>query len=317
MTEVPLRVRADDPQYQRQLAGEAAFWERPQLFSIEMVESVGDGPFDRYGNRRFTGDERTPWYDTVSRHGPFRRGLLLGVSGLRQEARILETNPELHLTMMDASPGSLQRRHEALGPRFGTRMSLREQDLNFVQIEPGAYDVIISSGALHHIINIEHVAAQIAAGLAPGGWFFLQDYVAEERFDFSPEKRAFFEAFVARSIETGAIPTASRVRWPSADPWPHSPFEAIRSTDTLAVLRQHLDEVSCATTGAVIGLLMFLDLPARPNRWRKLPLVGGHRHLIKDMSPRFVREVEMLDEVMCDSGVLLPLQAFAAFRRRP
>ena len=69
MTEIPLRVQADDPEYQRQLAEEAAFWEKPHVFCCALVEEIGEGPFDRYRNRRFTGDERTPWFETIARHG--------------------------------------------------------------------------------------------------------------------------------------------------------------------------------------------------------------------------------------------------------
>ena len=125
-----------------------------------------------------------------------------------------------------------------------------------------------------------------------------------------------YEAFLAHSIAVGSVGSESVVRWPALEPWDHSPFEAIRSSDTLDVFAQHLQEDSRAVAGAMTGPLMFTDIPGRPNRWRRVPLIGGKRHLVKEYTSRFVQELQTLDEVMCDSGVLQPLEAFALYRKR-
>src|SRR5690242_21346001 len=127
-----LRVTADDPEYRRLAQLEAEYWARPHPYGLESLEKTQrfDGPVDRYTNARFTGDPAVPWEATVCRHGDFRRGLLLGTSMLAVESRILETNPRLHLTIVDLSPGALARRADVLGTRFPGRVETMVADLN-------------------------------------------------------------------------------------------------------------------------------------------------------------------------------------------
>ena len=92
------RVQRDDPEYQRLAAAEMDFWSKPHPFGLESLETIeSGGPVDRYNNKRFTGDARIPWYETIPRYGTFRRGLVLGTSAITVEGRILATNPSLHL----------------------------------------------------------------------------------------------------------------------------------------------------------------------------------------------------------------------------
>ncbi len=163
-----LRVTADDPDYRRLAAAEAEYWSGPVPFALEALEErFSEGPVDRYTNERFTGDPAVGWERAIARRGPFRRGLVLGLSALRVEGEILATNPGLHLTFMDLSAGSLARRADVLGARFPGRVATVCADLNFVELEPDAYDLIASSASLHHVTNLEHLAWQINAALRP------------------------------------------------------------------------------------------------------------------------------------------------------
>jgi hypothetical protein len=63
-----LRVTADDPEYRRLAAAEAAFWRQMHPMGLEATEhEYSDGPIDRYVNTRFTGDPDTTW--TRCRYG--------------------------------------------------------------------------------------------------------------------------------------------------------------------------------------------------------------------------------------------------------
>ncbi|HET6616168.1 MAG TPA: class I SAM-dependent methyltransferase [Dehalococcoidia bacterium] len=328
----PLRVRQDDAQYQQDLVDEAAFFDRPQFFGPEGAELVPkDDPIDQHNNRRLTGDPLVRWYETIARYGSFRRGMFLGVSGVHQERRILETNPALEMEFIDASPESLALREQQLGRAFAGRVRTRVADLNFIELPERQYDVIVSSSALHHIQNIEHVAAQVNRALVPGGYFFLQDYVAEERFQFSDTKKRVFEAFLAYEKRRGLLAEATQPAFPPLEPWEHSPFEAIRSSDTLDVLASYLEQVSVRTTGAMTGLVVFVP-PAGPPP-RGLPLstrllrpIASHlppraRALLPlgaraRIDPRFLADLLLLDDVCCDSGIVQPYNAFAVYRKK-
>src|SRR2546428_5779548 len=193
------RVRSDDPDYQGLARAEAEYWQKPHPFGLESLEKLqGESVVDRYTNERYTGSRRTPWQDTICRYGVFRRGLLLGTSALKVEARILETNPSLHLTCLDISPGAIARRAEALGGLFPGRVATMLADLNLLEPEPNAYELIVSSASIHHVTNLEHMAFQLNRALTADGYLFLQDYVGEPRFQFSAEKRRGVEVLPQR-----------------------------------------------------------------------------------------------------------------------
>ena len=328
----PLRVRQDDPQYQADLVAEAAFFDRPQFFGPEGAELVPkDDPIDQHNNRRLTGDRMVRWYETIARYGSFRRGMFLGVSGVHQELRILETNPLLQMEFIDASPESLALREQELGAAFPGRVQTRVADLNFIELPERQYDVIVSSSALHHIQNIEHVAAQANRALVDGGYFFLQDYVAEERFQFSEAKRRIFEAFLAYEKRRGLLAEATRPAFPRLEPWEHSPFEAIRSSDTLGVMASYMEQVSVRTTGAMTGMVVFVPPAGRPPRGlplstRLLRPIASHlpprlRALLPmgaraRIDPRFLADLLLLDDICCDSGIVQPYNAFAVYRKK-
>jgi hypothetical protein len=73
-----LRVTADDPEYLRQAAAEAAFWEQVHPLGLEAGEDLC--PVEQYVNERFTGNPSTDWVSTIPRWGMFTNGLLPGAS---------------------------------------------------------------------------------------------------------------------------------------------------------------------------------------------------------------------------------------------
>jgi 2-polyprenyl-3-methyl-5-hydroxy-6-metoxy-1,4-benzoquinol methylase len=53
-------------------------------------------------------------------------------------------------------------------------------DLNHLQLEPETYDLIVTQGTLHHLIEIEHVVGQIYTALKVGGLFWVSDQDGNE-----------------------------------------------------------------------------------------------------------------------------------------
>jgi SAM-dependent methyltransferase len=323
-----LRVPPDDPEYLRLAAAEAEYWNGPVPFALEALEErFSEGPVDRYTNERFTGDRAVGWHETIARHGPFRRGLVLGLSALRTEGRILATNPGLHLTFVDLSAGSLARRSEILGARFPGRVATRCADLNFTELERDAYDVIVSSSSLHHVTNLEHLAWQINAALAPEGRFFLNDYVGEPRFQFADVKRRVFEAVHDREI---ARTPGRRPGCCFMDPSDLSPFCGVRSDEVLPVLRTYLEEAELRMAAALTVALM-RSKPADgatvppPGLGRRvtdavargvLAVLGRLPAVRVPVSKQLLDELMLTGDVLTDAGLILPGTAFAIYRKR-
>lgn len=315
------RVQRDDA-YLRELDAEAAFWDQPHIFDPDLDLPV----LDPYINKRFTGDQRTGWFDTIAGYGDFRRGCSLGTASLKEEARILQANPGLHLTFYDISGESLAKHERRLGSQFPGRVAIEQIDLNFVELPESAFDVIVSAGCLHHLENLEHIAYQINRALTPSGCFFLYDYVGEARFQYPAEEKRFFEALIDDARTRHPILSAWRVAWSNLNDWSHSPFEAVHSDETLAVLPQYLDQHVLRFGGSIVWLLLWLkpvsDAPPPPlHGWPRLLArlrgapAGGPPSLLdvlRDVAP----DLLWLDSALTDARVFRPWDAFAVYRKK-
>jgi SAM-dependent methyltransferase len=323
----PLRVTPDDPDYQAMARAEADFWATQHPYGLEAIEQryPNDGPVERNANVRFTSDARMRWYETIPRYGEFRDGLLLGTSALTTEARILESNPSLTLTIVDISEGALVRRQEALGTRFPGRIQTELADLNFLELSAGAYDLIVSASSLHHVTNLERCAYEINRALTPGGYVFVHDYVGEPRFQFSNTKKRLFELIWNKHMARDGL-RGPGVAW--MDDGDLSPFCGRRSDETLGVLRSHLDELLVRTRGA---LTRGLHRSSPSGRVNAHPVAKGRRVLrrfrartgarLTGAPPLFITRAHLGDlvltgDLLTDAGILLPSNAFAIYRKR-
>jgi SAM-dependent methyltransferase len=319
-TVAPFRVRSDDPEYRRMADAEAAYWEKGHAWSLEENEKhYRPGRTERYVNERFTGDPDTHWSETVARWGTFRRGLVLGTSSLKAETRLLATNPDLRVVFLDLSATAVGRRVQVLEERFPGRLSMATGDLNFVDLPPDTYDVVVSSSTMHHVTNLEHLAFQVNRTLTPGGYFFLEDYVGEARFRFADEKKRLFHIIYHRDLTTQKNRKPG-LRW--LDTRDLSPFCGVRSDEILGVFRTYLDEVQVRTAATLTGLIV-RSIPAdnvfRPPYWRirlaRLRKRFGMQS--SDMlTPKLFRELTVVGDVATDAGVLRPGVAFAVYRKR-
>lgn len=334
-----LRVAPDDPVYRELAAAEARFWEQVHPLGLEAYHPVyADGPVDRHFNERFSGDPDVSWLECIPRHGPFRRGLMLGTLSVPVESYILESNPELALTFVDISPGPLQRRQEQLGARFPGRVATLCADLNFIALEAETYDLIVSSGTVHHVTNLEYLADQINGALTAQGRFFLQDYVGEPRFDFTAEKRRVYEVIYERDLQRQPG-RRSGLLWSDASDL--SPFCGVRSDEILSVFRTMLDCLEEHTAAALVTPLMRsrpVDDRTPPGDWsadtwkgrvpywrwliakareRHPQLFGKRKSHQSLIDQRFLDELFLVGDVLVAANVLRPCVGFAIYGKRP
>ena len=332
------RVRPEDPAYLEQAAAEARYWHTVHPYSLEAVHpAYADGPVDRYLNRKFTGDAQRSWPSRIPQFGAFRRGLMLGALSLPFETYILETNPALQLTLVDIAAGPLTRRVEALGARFRDRLATLEADLNFVELEPNRYDLIISSGTLHHVTNLEYLAYQVNRALTADGCFLLEDYVGEPRFAFSNEKKRIYEVLYERDLARQGGRQKGLIWQDDSD---LSPFCGVRSKEITTVLPQWLEVVELHTAAALVTPLMRshpVDDRTPKGEWTAdawKPLSSRRRWIVEKVRERYPRLLgkrrshqglmlqEFLDELflvgdaLSDAGILLPCLAFGRFRKK-
>jgi SAM-dependent methyltransferase len=317
---------ARDEEYLRTAREEAAFWDRHG----KSLSAPDPHPrLQAYYNERFTGDERSKWHEIIRSYGEFRHGCVLGCGYESIERQILAQNPSLHLTFYDISGEQLARRLRHLQSEFPERVDTRHEDLNFALLPENAYDLIVSNSAMHHVVNLEHAAFQANKALTPDGVLFLQDFVAESRFQFCEMKKRVFEAIAYATGPKRTSPYA--YDWPHLDPWEHSPFEAVRSGETLEVFRRYLDEVEIRVAGAILILFMYAGLhPPDPPKGRRMLLhklasaVARLRLALTraQMQRRLFDRQQIgdlliiVDRIMSEAGCLQPGLAFGVYRKR-
>jgi SAM-dependent methyltransferase len=166
----------------------------------------------------------------------------------------------------DALFGQARAAAEAEGLNFEFRMA----DLNFIEIEPGTYDVIFAHASLHHVINLERLFAGVEAGLTPQGVFHLVEVVGKNRKLIWDVNERFANATLACLPDS--ITGGLRVDVPvDADG-----MEGVRQEDILPLLRERFFALYELRHGAFIRFVCtHPDLgrcfdPAVPDRRRAL-----------------------------------------------
>jgi SAM-dependent methyltransferase len=139
------------------------------------------------------------------------------------------------------------------------------RDANTAEIAPARYDAIWFNNSLHHIEALERVCENVAGGLKPGGWLFLNEYVGPNRFDMPlRQKEAIRAAFalIPRRLrrhrgQDGGTEIAEIPAIPCpAETVAADPSEAVRSADILGVVGHYFDIVEQNPAGGTI--LQFL-----------------------------------------------------------
>ena len=126
------------------------------------------------------------------------------------------------------------------------------------------YDFVYASHALHHIENLEHLFAQVAAALRPGGVVFASDYVGPSRMQYADAHLAAMNAALATLPEAkrldrfGVLKTAIQRR-PVELYLQHDPSEAVRSAEIIPVMRRFFD-VEVVPMGMSLSFEVLLDI---------------------------------------------------------
>jgi SAM-dependent methyltransferase len=170
-------------------------------------------------------------------------------------------------------------------------------DLNFFTLPADRYDVVWSSGCLHHIVNLEHLFAQVARSLRPGGLFALHDYIGEPRLQYTARRLERINALLREVPDRFRLGEVSEIRPP--DPAGLSPMCGARPGDLLPVAGAYFDPVHVGSFGALFPLTFYLDLDA-----------------IAREAPELLHRIEEAEAEAARDPALSPCSAYAVFRKR-
>jgi SAM-dependent methyltransferase len=255
-----------DTLYATRLKSEAEFWGRSDLRGgvFALGRPGSNDACDRMTNRAYTGDPTRSWLDDLIARGPYRDAAILGCDEGGYERRWLTRRGSTRLDVYDLSPDVLRTVRRDLAPAWrathgaGRRVRFIRADLSVARLPEERYDVIWSSGCLHHLVDLEHLLAEVERALRPGGLFAIRDYVGERRMQFSPERLARVAAALRE------VPARYRRR--DAVGSPHlsglSPFCAVRSDAILPLVEARFEVVHKAVSDGLPALYVAIDLDA-------------------------------------------------------
>jgi ubiquinone/menaquinone biosynthesis C-methylase UbiE len=242
--------------YPSRLRAEAKFWERIELGAgfFERTRGVAE----RFVNEAYTGDASRSWLDDLVSRGPFDQAASLGCDEGGYEREWLNKGGSRTLDVYELSPVIMRDVRRGLGRALRRRARFHQVDLNFARLPRDRYDVVWSSGCLHHIIELEHLFDEVARALRPGGLFAICDYVGEVRMRITPARLDRINA-VLRSVPA-RFRFAEHLSVPAIEGL--SPFCGVRSDAIVELAKARFDVLHAATTGALFPLNFAIDLAA-------------------------------------------------------
>lgn len=232
-------------------AGYKTYW--------ETLETVG-----RYQHECITGDTDKDYitytHEYVQEHVGTQnlRGLSIGCGEeASPEMVFYETGHFIQFDVMDVSQGLLKRQEQAAQARGLYGIKYTQQDLNQINLERDAYDLIWALGTVHHIEHLEHFFGQVRHGLKDRGIFVMREYVGPNQLQFSDEQLALVNDTLS------SIPVRYRMTWYGLPKrvekrvkisklMKADPSEAVRSEDILSVMNSELEIVRFADTGGTL-----------------------------------------------------------------
>lgn len=249
-------ARTRDLVYASRLQAEAMFWERIELGGGFFARARGVA--QRLVNQAYTGDASRSWLDDLISRGPFTQAASLGCDEGGYEREWLTKNGSAQLDVYELSAAVMRGVRRSLDRPLRRRARFHQVDLNFVHLPPNQFDVVWSSGCLHHIIDLEHLFDEVSRALRPGGLFAINDYVGEARMRFAPARLDRINA-ILRDVPA-RFRHADHLGPPAIEGL--SPFCGVRSDAIVELATARFDVVHSATTGALFPLNFAIDLAA-------------------------------------------------------
>jgi SAM-dependent methyltransferase len=224
----------------------------------------------RYIHRLVSGHPECDWVTHVEwTHLPatVERALVLGCGSGWLERALAERGRFRSIVACDFDPATVERARRAARQLGHENIEYRVVDL---ECEPlgGPYGAIFANDVLHHITDLEGIAARIYAALEPGGKFLFNEYVGPNRFQYSSERMDLVNRYFRLIPDALRFDHASKRRlWRrerlSAETVARKdPTEAVRSEDVLPVVRSTFRiEKEYPHGGGLLNPLLFGIVP--------------------------------------------------------
>lgn len=146
---------------------------------------------------------------------PLRRVLVLGCGTGRVERVLVAEGLAREIVAVDLSARALDEARRLAGD--APDLTYLQADMNALPVgqplfAPGSFDAVIGAGSVHHCERLEALYAAVHTLLAPDGWFYLDEYVGPDRFQFSEAHMRLAESVAALLPDTLLTTASGAVR---------------------------------------------------------------------------------------------------------
>jgi SAM-dependent methyltransferase len=198
---------------------------------------------------------------------PVERALTLGSGVGELERGLCHYNFARMHEGIDISDDAVRLAKEQTESAGFSHIHYKTGNLNTIELEAHAYDVIFGISSIHHTERLEHVFAQVHQALKSGGYFFMDEFIGPDRFQWTDEQVA------AMNEELHRIPRDLRrlisdnrkfkdrvVRKTAAEITAADPSEAVRSSEIIPLLSQHFSVVEIKGYGGPLIHELLYDI---------------------------------------------------------
>jgi len=236
----------------------------------------------------------------------FEHGLTLGCGTGRCERDLLSKDVAASFHGIDISESAVDKARE-VATEHNLPLTYEVADLNFVQLPEKTFDLVVAQTCLHHILFLEHVAAQIWHSLKGTSYLWIHDFIGETQFQYDPKRVSIANKILSvlpeklkknritgRAVEEIKRPEPGRLC---------SPFESIRSSEIVTVFQRWF------TIEWTVEFDAFLRLVVPP---------GTRAAYLENEDTRALFEMLMLLDQLCIEGeIVRPTGGQYLMRPRP
>jgi SAM-dependent methyltransferase len=205
-------------------------------------------------------------------HQPFARSLSLCCGDGAHELTLYQSGKVRFVQGFDISAGAVRQANakflQAGAPRDAFLFEAR--DANNLDLR-GRFDLILSTGALHHVTALEDLAEKVHALLDVDGYFVVLEFVGPNRFQWTARQCGLINGLLAQ-LDPYYLKDRTRTTMAPLtveEMLRIDPSEAVRSEDVLPVVRARFKvEYKSAYNGTLIHQLYPLLNVALGNRAR-------------------------------------------------
>ena len=227
-------------------------------------------------NPRISGDPDMGWMEWL-RHKflpePAMAGLVLGCGGGNLERKAASLGLCRNFRGIDISPQAIEVAR-ALAEREGfPEFRYEAADANYAVLEPDSLDLILADMSLHHIARLEHLLAEFAGALRPGGLLVLNEFVGPSRFQWTDPQLCVATAAI-HSLPLRLRRNRNPVKWKRiAKPWVWKakrwspervartdPSESVRSEEIPTLVESRFDVMQRADYGGALLALVLNNI---------------------------------------------------------